>query len=71
MTNDTATYRCPQCNSTIRVLADEYGDHPCPKCGWEPDDDEEDFDDDTYDCGCCRCCGCSCDDNEEEAELCE
>lgn len=37
MTNrETATYTCPECRYQIRTLADEYGDHACPRCGWEP-----------------------------------
>lgn len=31
---ETATYYCPMCSAQIRVLADEYADHPCPKCRW-------------------------------------
>lgn len=34
-----STYRCPRCGRQIRVLADEYGDHPCI-CGWAPYDDD-------------------------------
>jgi len=71
---ETATYTCPKCRTRIQVLADEYGDHPCGRCGWEPYNDEEeseddDWFDDTYDCGCCTCCGCMCGlDDEEEDE---
>lgn len=36
---ETASYRCPRCGRSIRVLADERGDHPCTYCGLEPDDD--------------------------------
>jgi hypothetical protein len=41
MTHDTASYRCPNCLKTIRVLADEYGDQPCSNCGWGPEDGNE------------------------------
>ena len=33
--------RCPQCNRTTRVLADEVGLHACPHCGYDPFYDEE------------------------------
>ena len=32
-----ATWACPGCKRRWRVLKDEYGDHPCPHCGWEED----------------------------------
>jgi len=28
--------RCSKCKYRFRVLADEYGDHNCPKCGFTP-----------------------------------
>lgn len=31
-----ATNRCSQCGKQFRTLADECGDHPCPRCGLEP-----------------------------------
>jgi len=40
MDRETSSYTCPSCRKTIRVLADEYGDHDC-SCGWNPEDDEE------------------------------
>ena len=33
----SATCRCPACGRTFRVLADEYGDHSCPRCGHDPE----------------------------------
>jgi rubrerythrin len=27
-----AAYRCPFCGYRIRVLEDEQGQHPCPRC---------------------------------------
>ena len=32
----SATCLCPACGRTFRVLADEYGDHACPRCGHDP-----------------------------------
>jgi len=41
MRRESATYTCLNCRARIRVLADEYGDHPCGNCGWEPWEDDE------------------------------
>ena len=30
------TQKCPRCGLVFRVLADEYNQHGCPSCGWEP-----------------------------------
>lgn len=30
------TCTCPRCRRRFAVLADEYGEHPCPGCGYEP-----------------------------------
>lgn len=37
----------------------------------DPNDywDDDDFWNDTYDCGCCTCCGCTCDDDWDEDEI--
>lgn len=37
MPRASATCRCPRCKKRFKVLADEYGDHPCPRCGCGPD----------------------------------
>ena len=40
--------RCRRCGYAFRVLEDEQGMHPCPRCGPEPDhelDDERDPED--------------------------
>lgn len=38
---------CPRCRRRFRVPDDEYGDHPCPKCGWYYDIvDENEWEDD-------------------------
>jgi len=35
--------KCPKCKRYFRTLPDEEQDHPCPACGWEPGDrDDED-----------------------------
>lgn len=39
--HEAAVCRCRRCGHRFRVLADEYGDHPCPKCGWHPEQDRE------------------------------
>lgn len=38
---ETASQRCPNCQRSFAVLADEVGDHDCPRCGPAPDDLEE------------------------------
>lgn len=38
---ESASFTCPKCGTRNRVLADEVGDHPCYKCGWHPDDENE------------------------------
>jgi len=35
---DTAGQTCPKCKKRFKVLADEYGSHQCPKCGYHPAD---------------------------------
>ena len=46
MHHDEVGQRCPRCRATFRVLADEYGMHECPRCGYHPsthpDEDEPD-----------------------------
>jgi Zn finger protein HypA/HybF involved in hydrogenase expression len=37
----TATCQCPNCRNRFQVLEDEYGDHPCPRCGYHPEQEEE------------------------------
>jgi uncharacterized Zn finger protein (UPF0148 family) len=39
------TNTCPRCRCVFRVPADEWGEHPCPRCGWEPDESAEEDDD--------------------------
>ncbi len=41
-----ATNTCPRCKLTFRVLADESGEHECPRCHWTPEEaqDEEEMD---------------------------
>lgn len=34
---ESITQRCPQCGASTRVLADEVGDHPCGRCGYDPE----------------------------------
>ncbi len=34
----SATCRCHRCGRCFKVLADEYGDHPCPRCKFKPGD---------------------------------
>jgi hypothetical protein len=36
-----ASQRCPRCRQSFRVLADEVGSHPCPRCGYFPGDDDD------------------------------
>ena len=38
---DMATNRCPRCKRQFQTLDDEYGDHPCPRCGYHPSQDDE------------------------------
>lgn len=35
------TNTCSRCRTVFRVLDDEDGDHPCPKCGWHPSQESE------------------------------
>lgn len=37
--------RCATCRTTFREPEDEQGTHPCPRCGYSPDDEA-------------RCAGC-------------
>jgi len=43
---ESAVCRCSKCGKRFRVLADEVGDHSCPRCGFTPyaetEQDEED-----------------------------
>lgn len=41
MERESASYTCPNCRNRIITLADEYGDHPCGRCGWEPYENNE------------------------------
>jgi hypothetical protein len=41
-TRETATQRCSRCGRRFAVLADEAGDHPCPRCGLAPEDEYPD-----------------------------
>ena len=34
--NESAGQVCPKCYYAFKVLADEYGTHPCPRCGYFP-----------------------------------
>ena len=36
-----AICRCSRCGQQFMVLADEYGQHPCPRCGFHPGREEE------------------------------
>jgi Zn finger protein HypA/HybF involved in hydrogenase expression len=36
-----ATCQCPKCNKRFQVLDDEYGDHPCPNCGYGEEPEKE------------------------------
>jgi DNA-directed RNA polymerase subunit RPC12/RpoP len=36
-----ATCKCPKCKGRFQVLDDEYGDHPCPNCGYHPENEED------------------------------
>jgi len=39
---EVATCRCSHCGCRFRVLADEEGTWPCPRCGYAPwNEDEE------------------------------
>lgn len=51
MLYEVAGQRCPRCGHCFTVLADEYGTHPCPKCGYEPVPFEEGESE-----KCCRNC---------------
>jgi len=31
-----ATNRCPECGCVFRTMDDEFGMHPCPRCGYFP-----------------------------------
>lgn len=33
---EVSSWTCPMCGARNRELADEAGDHPCGRCGWEP-----------------------------------
>lgn len=33
--------RCRECGARYRVLADEVGEHDCPRCGYDPTDDDD------------------------------
>lgn len=35
MARESSTCVCPHCGRVFKVLADEWGDHPCPKCGFK------------------------------------
>jgi PHP family Zn ribbon phosphoesterase len=35
-----ATCQCPKCTYRFKVLDDEYGDHPCPRCGYHPEQED-------------------------------
>ena len=62
----TASNQCYKCGYPFKTLADEYGTHPCPRCGYDPVPFEPD--DEVYCCECgepCEDCGCEC---EEETE---
>ena len=37
-TREGAGQTCPDCGCRFRVLADEVGMHPCPRCGFDPFD---------------------------------
>lgn len=50
MERESATQTCPKCHQTFSVLADEEGQHPCWRCGYDPSRDEEtDEDTDEWD----------------------
>jgi hypothetical protein len=34
MDNEASVQRCPSCRTTFRTLADEAGQHACPRCGF-------------------------------------
>jgi hypothetical protein len=36
-----ATCHCPNCNKRFQVLDAEYGDHPCPHCGYGEESEKE------------------------------
>jgi len=36
---ESRNQRCPECGFTFKVLADEWGLHDCPSCGYSPADD--------------------------------
>ena len=39
---ESASNCCPNCNHTFRTLADEWGTHPCPRCGFGYQDERLD-----------------------------
>lgn len=43
---ETATQKCPRCYRSFTVLADEYGDHDCPYCGFSAREPEDEADED-------------------------
>lgn len=45
----SASQRCPKCRKSFRVLEDEQGMHPCPRCGyWIGDDRTSDQEEDMW-----------------------
>jgi Zn finger protein HypA/HybF involved in hydrogenase expression len=46
ITRESASQRCPRCRKSFRTLADEVGDHPCPYCGYDPDEYEDNYEED-------------------------
>ena len=44
MDGEVATCICLRCGCWFYVLADEYADHPCPRCGGVVPEDEEEED---------------------------
>lgn len=46
MTRESAWQRCSNCSHAFQVLADEVGDHDCPWCGFGPDREENEPEED-------------------------
>ena len=60
---ESASNCCPNCNHTFRTLADEWGTHPCPRCGFGYQDERLDGEK-PY----CPECDCDCEECECEEE---
>lgn len=49
--------RCPECGKAYRVPAGEYGEHACPRCGYDPCSYDADLVDEARRLACADCDG--------------